>query len=155
MQGKISDHSERRTRFEFSIEHAILESPILAIKVVDRQGQIVFANPGARQILEIDDKPTVTWSQSPQWQILDWDGNLIEDAGLPYHQVIKHGATISDYRYAIFSPDGRQKFISSHGMRIVDQHGESFALFSIQDLTELASLIEEGILFFVHSLQEK
>lgn len=78
-------------------------SPV-GIILLDRLGQLTFANPLARQILGLDE---VTGGRYDNilWETTDLDGNPVPPEELPFARVMRTGETVADARHRIFAGD--------------------------------------------------
>ena len=116
--------SELPFNWRSAIDETLRKSSILAITIVDEHGQIVFANPGACEILELSTSSvTQRRFNSPEWRISDWQGQPIADESLPFWQVVRAGRIVRDFRHAIVAPNGRRKLLSIDGQRVLDDQG--------------------------------
>jgi PAS domain S-box-containing protein len=108
------------------------------ITVVDRKGQIVFANKRAEDIfcLTKNDIAQRGYSDS-KWHITDFDGNPFPEEQLPFTQVMTTGNPVYGVRHAIELPDGRQMFLSINGAPIHDETGNiSEVVLTVDDVTK-------------------
>jgi PAS domain S-box-containing protein/putative nucleotidyltransferase with HDIG domain len=123
---------------ERSMVDRIMKTSPAGITVVNRGGEIVFANKRAQEILGLTiDKLTGFTYDSPGWGITDFEGNPFPGENLPFRQVISTGSPVHGTRHAITSSEGRRIYLSINGAPIVDEKGQiSEVVFTIDDVTE-------------------
>ncbi len=138
-----ADITERKEMQEaFRHEHDLLEkvmetSPI-AITVINRQGEITFANSRAEQILGLSrsDITHLTYN-APDWQITDFEGQPLPDEHLPFSQVMTTGQPLYDIQHAIEWPNGRRVLLSINAAPLFDEVQQIEAVVcAIEDITE-------------------
>jgi PAS domain S-box-containing protein len=123
---------------ERSMVDRIMKTSPAGITVVNRNGNIVFANKRAEEILDLTaDKITGLTYNDSKWRITDFDGNPFPHENLPFMQVISYGNPIYGVRHAITSPDGQSIFLSINGAPIFDDQGIiGEVVLIIDDITE-------------------
>jgi len=135
---------EERERAEAALrrEHTLLEritsSSPAGITVVDRHGQITFANPQAEKILGLTKEAiTKRTYNDPAWHITALDGGPLPDEELPFRRVMATRKPVTGIRHAIEWPDGRRVLLSINGAPLLDASGElEGAVFTMSDITE-------------------
>jgi PAS domain S-box-containing protein len=139
----IRDISERKQaeedlRHERDLMARIMETSPVCITMVNSEGQITFANPGAEEVLGLSpDEVTDRTYNSPEWRITDYDGKPFPDEQLPFRQVMDTGLPTYDVRHAIEWPDGRRLLLSINGAPLLDKAGKIEGMIcAIQDVTE-------------------
>jgi PAS domain S-box-containing protein len=123
---------------ERSMVDRIMKTSPAGITVVDRTGQIVFANERAQDIFCLTkNEITQQGYNASEWHITDFDGNPFPEEQLPFTQVMKTGKPVYGVRHAI-ELSGRQRvFLSINGAPIFDEQGHiSEVVLSIDDITE-------------------
>ena len=116
----------------------IFSSNVTAITVLDAQGQIVFANTQAEQILGLEvlsHQDGVVTYDSPLWQITALDGAEFPHQQLPFVQVSTTGKAVYDVQHAIRWPDGSWRALSINGAPMPDANDQARFVFAIQDIT--------------------
>jgi PAS domain S-box-containing protein len=116
----------------------IMKTSPAGITVVDRKGQIVFANKRAEDLfcLTRSELTRLTYN-SPEWHITDYDGNPFPEEQLPFTQVMNTGNPVYGVRHAIELPDGRRMFLLINGAPIFDEQGHvSDVVLTIDDITK-------------------
>ena len=129
--------AEEALRHERDFMARIMETSPVCIIMVNQEGQITFANPGAEEVLGLSpDEVTRRTYNSPEWRITDYDGKPFPDEQLPFRQVMKTGGPAYDVRHAIEWPDGRRVLLSINGAPLFD-NGDQIegVIFTIQDVT--------------------
>lgn len=116
----------------------IMETSPVGVAVVNREGQITFANTYAEKVLGLS-KDVITQRRynSPQWRITDYDGNALPDEELPFRKVMDTGLPVYDVRHAIVQLDGKRMFLSINGAPLLDESGQVDGMVAtLQDVTE-------------------
>lgn len=124
-------------RKEHELATRIIEDGPVAVTQVNRDGNIVFANAGAKRLLGLTDSNTAGLIyDSPEWLITDVDGSPLPDERLPFRQVMATGRAVHDVQHAINKP-GTRRILSINGAPLHDEHGRiDRVVFAIQDITE-------------------
>ncbi|MFZ6030960.1 MAG: PAS domain S-box protein [Chloroflexota bacterium] len=103
----------------------IYETSPVGIVMVDRTGQITFANPEAERVLGLKkDQITQRTYNAPGWRITAFDGGPFPDEELPFALVMKTGQPVRDVRHAIEWPDGRRVLLSINAAPLVGDAGQ-------------------------------
>jgi len=115
-------------------------SPV-GITVVDRDGQITFANPAAERTLGFTrDEVTKRSYNDPEWNITDYEGNPLPDESLPFNLVRTKMKPVFDVRHAIRWPSGRMVFMSINAAPIIGSDGEFNGMVAtVEDITSQIS----------------
>jgi PAS domain S-box-containing protein len=116
----------------------LMETAPVAVTVVDRGGQITFANPHAERLLGVSrSEITDRAYNAPAWSITDWDGGPFPDEQLPFSRVKAERKPVFDVRHAIKWPDGRRVLLSINASPLFDRQGEFDGMVaSLEDVTE-------------------
>ena len=143
LEGFITDitarvHAEEALRRERALLERITTYSPVGITVVNRHGQIIFANAQAEKILGLTNEAiTRRTYNDPAWHITDLDGGPFPDEELPFRRVITTRQSVTDVRHAIEWPDGRRVLLSINGAPLFDAAGElEGAVFTVSDITE-------------------
>jgi PAS domain S-box-containing protein len=145
LKNRTGDPSVREElRRERDLIARIMETSPAGITVVDRQGQIIFANARAVKVLGLTkDEITQRSYDAPEWHITDLDGNPFPDSELPFRQVMSTGCPVFDVRHAIEWPDGRRVLLSINAAPLIDETGELDGMVAtVEDITELRQVQE-------------
>ncbi len=139
--------TEEALRRERDLLNRLMETSPLGITVVDRAGQITFANRPAEQILGLSrDEITARTYNDPGWQITDEQGGPIPDADLPFAQVMATGEPVYNARHAITWADGRRVLILMNGAPLTNALGElDGVVFTLEDVTQRVAEDERRI----------
>ena len=116
----------------------IVETSPVGITIVNREGQITFANTKAEEILGLT-KSEITGRtyNATDWRITDYNGNPFPDERLPFQQVMATKQPVYDMRHAIERPDGRRVLLSINGVPLLDETGQvDRVVFAIENVTE-------------------
>lgn len=113
-----------------------------AITVVDRTGQIVFANPRAEQVLGLTRTAILHRSYNdPEWHITDVFGQPLLEAELPFCRVLQTRQPVHNIRHAIVWPDGKRVVLSISGAPLQDAAGQiGSVIFAMEDITSLVDM---------------
>lgn len=117
----------------------IMNTSPFGINVVDKSGNIEFANKRSEEILRLSksDRLGHVYDLS-EWKHAHLDGLAWTDEDQPFIRVMKTRKPIYDVRYALESPDGQRVLLSTNGAPIFDENGEiSKVVFTLEDITEL------------------
>ncbi len=112
-------------------------SPV-GITMLDRDGQIIDANPQAEKVLGLKKRDILQLQyNTPAWSISDLDGSPFPDDQLPFSRVKATGKPVRDVQHAIQWPDGRRVLLSVNAAPLFDQSGQFDGMIaSIEDITE-------------------
>ncbi len=130
--------TEEALRRERDLLQRIMETSPAGITVVNRQGEITFANSQAEQVYELSkNEITSRTYNAPDWRITDYDGGPFPDEQLPFRRVIETGEPVYDVRHAVERPDGRRILLSINGAPLFDASGQvERVVFTFEDVTE-------------------
>ncbi len=129
---------EEELRRERDLLNRIMETSPAGITVVDRRGQLIFANDQAEKILRLSkDEITARTYNAPDWRITDFNGQPIPDEALPFQKVMATGQPVSRMRHAIELPNGSRVLLSVNGAPLLDRSGQiEKVVFTIEDITD-------------------
>lgn len=130
--------AEERLRYERDLLNGIMKTSIAAITVVDRQGQTIFANERAEEIIGLEQSsPRSQFYNATDWNVTDFEGYPLSHKRLPFQQVMQAKVPLFDIRHAIETVDRRKKYLSINGAPLQDASGNiTGAVFSIADITD-------------------
>ncbi len=130
--------SEKALLHEQTLLNRIMLTSPVGIAVVNREGQITFANPQAENILGLSKEVLTQLSyNAPEWHTTAIDGGPFPDEAQPFNRVMAARQAVFDVQHAITWTDGRRVLLSINGAPIFDAQGEIEAVvFSIEDITE-------------------
>ncbi|MBN1484573.1 MAG: PAS domain-containing protein [Chloroflexia bacterium] len=102
----------------------LIETSPVGLVVVNRQGQIAFANQYAESILGLPQAEITRRSyNAPEWRITDYEGRPVPERELPFRRVIENGEPVHNLCHAIEWPDGRRVLLSIHAAPLLDRDG--------------------------------
>ena len=160
--GIFRDITERKRAEEWLFRERCMVDRIMktspaGITVVDRKGQIVFANNRAEEIFCLTkNEITQRGYSDSEWHITDFDGNPFPEEQQPFTQVMTTGNPVYGVRHAI-ELSGRQRvFLSINGAPIFDEQSHiSEVVLTIDDITKdrkAEQKIQEGLKHLEKSL---
>ena len=126
-------NEQRRHRLE-----QILKTVPGCVVQLDADGQFVFANERAEEVLGLDsDDVTDRTYNDPKWKLRGPDGDDIPDEQLPFRQVRETGEPVYGERLDIEWPDGTRKLLLVNGAPVFGEGGNfESAVFSLVDVTD-------------------
>lgn len=130
--------TEEDLRRERDLLDRMMETSPVGITLVDREGQLTFANARAEEILGLSrDALTQRTYNAPEWRITDYEGGPFPQEELPFNQVMAQGEPVYDVRHAIEHPDGHRSLLSINSAPLRDASGQITGMVStIEDVTE-------------------
>jgi PAS domain S-box-containing protein len=139
------EHAEEALRRERDLVAHIMDTSPGAIIVVNRAGQITFANPRCEQVLGLTrDQLTQRTYNDPEWRITDYAGHSLPEEALPFQRVLSTGQPVYDVRHAIEWPDGQQVLLSINATPLLDAAGHVDGMVAaINDVTNQVQAEEE------------
>ncbi|MFW5711824.1 MAG: CheR family methyltransferase, partial [Spirochaetota bacterium] len=114
----------------------ILENSPVAKTMVDREGNVVFANQKAAEIFGISREEILQRSFGDRgWKITDYEGKHIPIEELPFSKIMQTAESVYNYKHAVAKPDGTVIYLSISGSPLFSEQGEEVdgAVFSIQE----------------------
>ncbi len=147
MIGTIQDITEDRLaeealRKERDLLDHIMETSPSGITMVDRVGQITFANARAEELLGLrKEEITERLYNDPKWGITDFKGNPVPEDELPFKQVLRNGLPVYDARHAIVWSDGKRVLLSINSAPLFDVSDQVTGVVNtIEDITNEVQL---------------
>jgi PAS domain S-box-containing protein len=130
--------AEEALHREHDLIRRITETSPAGVTVVNREGQITFANARAEQVLGLaKDEITQRTYNAPAWRITDYSGNPFPDEEFPFRRVMASGQPIYDVQHAIEWPDGRRVLLSINASPLFDEKGQADGMVAtVEDVTE-------------------
>lgn len=116
----------------------VMETSPVGITVVNRSGQITFANARAEQILGLERSIlTQQTYNAPSWHITTYNGSPFADEDLPFRRVMSTGQPVQDVRHAIAWTDGRRVLLSINAAPLSDESGAIDGMVAtVEDVTQ-------------------
>lgn len=116
----------------------IMQTSPAGIVVVDRKGQITYANARAEQVLGLTrDEITQRSYDAPAWHHTDYDGKPWPPGEQPFVRVMTTGRPVWDVRQAIEWPDGKRRLLSINAAPLRDETGQVDSMVeTVEDVSE-------------------
>ncbi|PRO66133.1 sensor domain-containing diguanylate cyclase [Alkalicoccus urumqiensis] len=140
--GQIQDITERKQYERSTMETQqylakIIETVPAGITLLDEEGNIVFANKMAEQILGIHKSALASMKYNdPGFSITSIDGNAIPEKELPFSRVMETEEPVEDVTHVLADEQGGRRIVSINAAPLTDEHGGINAvLCAITDLT--------------------
>jgi PAS domain S-box-containing protein len=116
----------------------VMQTSPAGITIVNREGQIVFANAQAKRVLGLTEHDLNGLAyNAPTWQITDYEGKPMPDEALPLRRVLDAERAVYDVEHAIERPNGERVLLSVNGAPLFDASGWiNRVVFAIEDVTE-------------------
>ncbi len=116
----------------------IMETSPVGITVVNRNGEITFANARAEQILGLERGAlTQRTYNAPSWRITAYNGSPFADDDLPFHRVMSTGQPVQDVRHAIERSDGQRVLLSINAAPLSGESGAIDGMVAtVEDVTQ-------------------
>ncbi len=139
--------AETQLREERDMLNAIMETSVAAVTVLDEDGNIIFANTRAEEILGLDKSSiTALTYNAPEWKITDFDGKPFPEDQLPFRTVITSNAPVFDVEHAIEWPNRERRLLSINGAPLRDDAGNiTRVVFTVDDITEKKKLEAQSL----------
>jgi PAS domain S-box-containing protein len=143
LEERIQERTQRLQQVEIELRREknflqrVMDNSLSAILVVTAEGQIVFANSHAQELLGLnEDDPLSTDFVASHWQPTDFSGDVIPNDSLPFYQILNTREPVSDYEIAISSTHGERLYLSMSGVPLLDAHDRiERIVFSFNDLS--------------------
>jgi PAS domain S-box-containing protein len=139
------EQAEAALRRERDLVARIMDTSPAGITVVNREGQVIFADPRAEQVLGlVRDQLMGRLYNDPEWRIVDYQGLTLPDEALPFQRVMYTGKPVYDIRHAIERPDGRRVLLAINAAPLLDEAGQVDGMVAaINDVTSQIQAEEE------------
>ena len=126
-------NAESELRYSKDMLLKILDNSPLAKTLLDKDGQIIYANKPAEKIFGITQADIIKRTYNASlWKATAFDGNPIPAEGLPFSIIKKTGKDIVDFRHYVEVPGKSKVLLSIYGSPVTSQNGTfERAVFSI------------------------
>jgi PAS domain S-box-containing protein len=115
----------------------VMDASIAAIIVMNKRGEIIYANSEAERILRLTrSEMTGLTYNAPRWRSTRLDGSPIPDAELPFALAVAGGKPVRDVRFAIEWEDGSRRCLSVNAVAFEGEGAELRVVTSFNDITE-------------------
>jgi PAS domain S-box-containing protein len=130
---------------EKDLLNLIVETSPTGITLVDKEGNIIFANSEAENILGINkNQIKKRVYNDPSWEIESIDGSPFPENNLPFNIVKNTLKPVYNVKHAIKFPDSRRVLLSINSSPMLTENGEFDGIVcSIQDITSKYILEQE------------
>ena len=107
--------------------------------MTDAEGRVVFTNRALLDTLDVPSLPPgLSFAKAPGWAFKDWSGRPLPPEELPAQIVLRTRQPLSDRRYLVVTPGGRQAYVSANARPVLGPDGEATgAVVAVNDLTRL------------------
>lgn len=129
--------AEEALRRERDLMNRLMETSPAGIAVLDRSGQIIFANSQAEKVLGLaKDEISGRSYNAPEWHITDYDGGPFPDEELPFARVMSTAQPVFGVRHAIQWPNGKRVLLSINAAPLFDENSlPSGMVATVEDIT--------------------
>jgi len=124
---KLSETTEQRTRVEEAllrqrdIVSNISEASPVGITILDKNGEITYANARAETVLGLSKSEIMGRKyNASEWKITDYEGNPFPENQIPFVKVMATGHPVYNIRHAIEWPDGKRVFLAINAAPVFD-----------------------------------
>ncbi|MBN2442361.1 MAG: PAS domain S-box protein, partial [Spirochaetales bacterium] len=130
--------TEVNLRKQLDFNRKITETSPVGITIVNKEGQITYANQEGQKILgltlSIIKERTY---DDPQWKISTFDGGPFPQEALPFFQVMKSLEPVYELRHAIEYPDGKKIYLTINAVPLIDKENHFDGMIAaFQNITE-------------------
>jgi PAS domain S-box-containing protein len=127
---------------ELDLVVQMVETAPRGVLLMNREGQITFANDQVQGILGLEvDEIVGRPHNEPDWQVADEAGRPLPDEQLPFSRVMATGQPVYDVCCIVKRPDSQRVLVSVNGAPVLDQSGQvGGGAFTIEDITERRGL---------------
>jgi|GEM_PF-3485977 len=136
--GLTALRTQSQREHTLNLLNRVMETSPVGITVVDRSGQITFANARAEQILGLERSVlTQQTYNAPSWHITAYNSSPFADEDLPFHRVMSTGQPVRDVRHAIEWSDGQRVLLSINAAPLSDESGAIGGMVAtVEDVTQ-------------------
>jgi PAS domain S-box-containing protein len=142
-QGTIHDDTQRKQMEETLREERnklkqINETSPVAITMLDKEGNIIFANKMAENMLGLSRSDfTSRTYDDPNWKITDFEGNPFPTEKLPFIRVKQTGKPVYGIEHAIEKPDGTMVYLLINAAPLFSGSGDlKEVIATMENITE-------------------
>lgn len=116
----------------------IISASVLSVIIINKSGEITFANAGAESILGLKKNEIESRTYNdPGWKQIKLDGTPVTHEEFPFVQVMTTKKAVKDSQFGIIWQDGTIKYISVTGAPLnYDKEVVEDVIFSVTDITE-------------------
>lgn len=134
----LRKETEEELRKERNLLEQIAEASPVGITRVDKEGNIIFANSRAEEVLGVTKSEIKGRKYNDvEWRITDYNGNPYPDQDLPFEIVRRTDKPVYEVKHAIQFPNGERKLLSINSAPLKDEKGKFNGMVSgIEDITK-------------------
>jgi len=116
----------------------MLQTMVDGMVTVDPTGEIVYANPAAEEILELEQDDILARTyDGREWQQVDEEGRPYPQEDLPLAIALRERRPVREIEHGIVAPNGDVKWLSVSAAPLLDESGEVYgAIANFRDVTE-------------------
>ena len=116
----------------------MLQTMVDGMVTVDPTGEIVYANPAAEEILELEQDDILARTyDGREWQQVDEEGRPYPQQDLPLAIALRERRPVREIEHGIVAPNGDVKWLSVSAAPLLDESGEVYgAIANFRDVTE-------------------
>ncbi|MFW6028973.1 MAG: PAS domain-containing sensor histidine kinase, partial [Halanaerobiales bacterium] len=130
----------------------LTETSPIGITKVDENGDIIYANSAAEEILGLTkDLITNRTYNDPKWEITSLDGSPLPEEELPFYRVKNEGKTVYDVRHRIKDADENIRTLSINATPIFNKEGFEGMVSTLLDISKQTRIESE----LKQSIEEK
>jgi diguanylate cyclase (GGDEF)-like protein/PAS domain S-box-containing protein len=132
---KSVEKAERQGRQRLT---GILQTAPDGIVIMDKDGQITYANPSAERLLGLSFSDlSGRRFNAPEWKITALDGSPFPDEELPFIRVMRTGQPVMNVEHAILQPDGSSIMLSINAAPLKGSDGVTEEVIAMmEDITQ-------------------
>jgi len=129
---------EKELLSKTKLMHKITETSPVAITVLDLDGEIIFSNKRAEDILGLNKDEVLSRSyNSEEWHITDFDGNPFPDEELPFRRILKTKKSVFSVQHCIQNSFGEKKYLSINASPLFNEENELINIVTtMEDISE-------------------
>ncbi|MCX7918177.1 MAG: PAS domain S-box protein [bacterium] len=138
------DNAIERILANRELTRQIIDMNPVGIAIVNRSGQITYANAQAEKVLGLKKSHILQRTyNAPEWKITDFNGQPFPESELPFFKVKTTHKPVFDIRHAIEWPNGNRVFLSINGIPLFNPFGEfEGMLATVENITEREQTIQ-------------
>jgi PAS domain S-box-containing protein len=131
------EQAQEELRRERDLVSSIMETSPIGMIILDRQGQIVYANPQVAKIAGVDLESLVLRNyDDPSWRIVGEDGQPLPPEQGPFPRALHSGEPILGEHLTVEAEGGRRWDLSASVIPLIDESGEIGRLVAtVEDIT--------------------
>lgn len=127
---------------------SILQTMMDGVVMVNIEGEIIFANPAAKNIFGFQqDETTGKYLNVHNWKVLDEFDNLYQLEQFPHSLAIREKKPVEAVECTIIAPDGEKKWLTVNAAPLFDEQGQAYAIIAgFRDTTRRKGIEQQLVL---------